>query len=134
MSLELYSEIILDHYKNPKNKGKMADATISIEEDNPLCGDKIQIHLKISSNGKDKTATIEKITFDGEGCAISQATASMLTAELQGKPLKDLENMGNEDIFEMLKIPISPGRMKCALLALIAAKKAGILAKAEAKY
>ena len=118
---DLYTEIILDHYKNPHNHGRLKDASLSIEEDNPTCGDKIQLDIKINKKG-----IVEKIAFTGQGCAISQASMSMLSDKLKGKSIKEIKETSNEDIFKMLKVEISPGRAKCALLGLIAAKKAAI--------
>lgn len=122
--MDLYSEIILDYFKHPRNKEELQNASAQVTETNPLCGDKITVYLKVDANSK-----IEKITFNGEGCAISQAATSMLTEELTGKSLQDLKNMENEDIYNMLGIDISPARVKCALLGLVTAKKAGIIAE-----
>jgi len=115
---DLYTEIILDYYKYPRNKGPLPNATTTAEEDNPLCGDKISMHLKITNN------KIEDIKFEGEGCAISQAAASILTEELKNKTITEVKNLSNEDMINLLNIPISPGRMKCALLGLQTTKKA----------
>ncbi|MFA6992823.1 MAG: SUF system NifU family Fe-S cluster assembly protein [Candidatus Gracilibacteria bacterium] len=117
--MDLYSEIILDHYKNPRNKGELKDPTNVAEESNPLCGDKLKISLKFDKAGK-----VEKAKFSGEGCAISQAAASMLTEKLIGKTTKEIANLKDKDILKMLNIPISHSRQKCALLALKALKKA----------
>lgn len=122
--MDIYSEIILDYFKHPHNKGIIKNATSTANEDNPLCGDKIRIDLLF-----DKKNKVKKATFTGEGCAISQASASMLTEKLIGKTKEKIKNMKNEEIYEMLNIPISPGRVKCALLGLVTAKKAAILAK-----
>ncbi|MBI4232630.1 SUF system NifU family Fe-S cluster assembly protein [Candidatus Peregrinibacteria bacterium] len=120
MSDELYTEIILDYFKNPRNKGEVSDATVSATEHNPLCGDKIRLDLKINP----QTNKITEAKFSGEGCAISQATTSMLTEQLIGKTGEEIAKISNEEIFKMLGIQISPGRIKCALLGLITAKKA----------
>lgn len=117
--MDIYSEIILDHYKHPRNKGSIKNATASAVEHNPLCGDKIKIDILLDKSGKIKT-----IKFLGEGCAISQAAASMLLETLHGKTLKEVEKIKNKDVIKMLNIPISPAREKCALLGLIATKKA----------
>ena len=116
--MDLYSEIILDYYKNPRNKGPLKDATHFAEEDNPLCGDKIRIDLKIVDN------IITDAKFSGQGCAISQAATSMLTEKLIGKTLSESKSLTVQDMTEMLGIPISPGRLKCATLGLIAFQKA----------
>ncbi len=117
--MDLYSEIILDYYKYPRNKGEIDDPTASVIEHNPLCGDKIRLDLKT-----DKTGKIIDIKFSGEGCAISQAATSMLTEKILGKKVSDIGKLKNEDIYEMLGIPISPARVKCALLGFVAAKNA----------
>lgn len=124
--MDLYTEIILDHYKNPQRHGTLEYPTARVMEYNPLCGDKIQIDLKVGKDGK-----VEDIVFSGTGCAISQAATSMLMEELLGKTLKEIKKMQNEIIYDMLKVTISPGRVKCALLGLVAAKKAAILAEAK---
>lgn len=115
--MDLYSEIILDHYKNPQNYGKLKNPDASATGDNPLCGDKIRIDF-IFKNEK-----VKKVAFSGEGCAISQAATSMLTEKLIGKTKKQIEKISNEDIYKMLGIKISPGRVKCALLGLTTIKK-----------
>ncbi|MEK7085569.1 MAG: Fe-S cluster assembly sulfur transfer protein SufU [Patescibacteria group bacterium] len=126
--MDIYSEIILDYFKNPHNKGFIKNATSTANEDNPLCGDKIRIDLLFDKKGR-----VKKATFTGEGCAISQASASMLTEKLIGKTKEEIKNIKNDEVYEMLGIPISPGRVKCALLGLITAKKAAILSKINKK-
>jgi len=111
MSEELYRENILDHYKNPRNKGKIAGALIQ-KELNPLCGDEITIYLIIEDD------KIKKIKFEGHGCAVSQAAISMLTEKVQEMPIEEAKKLTAEEIIEMLGIPISHTRMKCALLSL----------------
>ena len=108
----MYQENILDHYKSPRNFGKIAKASVHHHEYNPLCGDEIEMFLII----KDKK--VAEIRFHGHGCAISQASASMLTEEIKGKPIEALKKLSKENILEMLGIPISPVRLKCALLSL----------------
>lgn len=117
--MDLYSEIILDYFKNPRNKGELNNPTATATEFNPLCGDKVRIDISTDANGK-----ITDIKFSGEGCAISQAATSMLTEKLLGKTLNEISKITNEDIYEMLGIPISPARVKCAIIGLIAAKNA----------
>lgn len=109
---DLYKEVILDHYQHPHNHGTLPDATNSFEDSNPLCGDKIRMEMKIE-NG-----VIADIKFTGKGCAISQATASMLTDEIKGKPLSELQNFDKQTVLDMLGIPLGPSRIKCALLPL----------------
>ncbi len=120
--MDLYSEIILDHYKKPHNKGDLQDADISIHEENPLCGDKIKIDIKLNDEQK-----VEKVGFVGTGCAISQAATSMLTDYIIGKTPEEIKAISNDEIIEMLGVPISAGRIKCALLGLVTIKKAAIL-------
>jgi len=109
---DLYREFIIDHYRNPRNYGKLDDPDISYAEDNPVCGDHIQIDLKVSDG------RITDVRFSGHGCAISQASASMLTEELVGLTLEEAKEISKEDILEMLGIPLGPVRVKCALLSL----------------
>ena len=113
MSDDIYREIILDHYRNPRNKGRISDADVSIHDSNPLCGDEIDIHLKVDSG------TIKDIKFEGRGCAISQASASMLTEMVYGKPLTSIKDLTKDDILENIGLTsLGPARIKCALLSL----------------
>jgi nitrogen fixation protein NifU and related proteins len=113
MSDDIYREIILDHYRNPRNKGKLALADVSVHDSNPLCGDEIDIHLKIEPN------KVQEIKFEGRGCAISQASASMLTEMVMGKNLEFLKDLKKEDILENIGLTnLGPARIKCALLSL----------------
>ncbi len=113
MSDDIYREIILDHYRNPRNKGRIPDADVSIHDSNPLCGDEIDIHLKVDSG------TIKDIKFEGRGCAISQASASMLTEMVYGKPLTSIKDLKKDDILENIGLTnLGPARIKCALLSL----------------
>ena len=109
----IYQENILDHYKNPRNFGKINNASVHHHEYNPLCGDEIDLYLVIDNSKK-----IVDIKFYGKGCAISQASASMLTEQIKGKRIEEIEKLTKENILEMLGIPISPVRLKCALLSL----------------
>lgn len=113
---DLYKELILDHSQHPHNRGTLADATNSYEDSNPLCGDKIRMDLKIE-NG-----VIADVKFTGKGCAISQASASMLTDEIKGKSLEELKHIDKQVVLDMLGIPLGPSRIKCALLPLKVAK------------
>src|SRR3989344_2579608 len=109
-SQEIYREHILDLYKNPHNFGKVENPTHKFQEINPLCGDEIDVSLTI------KDGTIEDIKFNGMGCAISMASASLLTDKIKDMKLEDAKKISNEDVIKMLNIPISYVRMKCALL------------------
>lgn len=113
MSDDIYREIILDHYRNPRNKGKLPDADISTHDSNPLCGDEIDIHMKIFGD------KITDVKFEGRGCAISQASASMLTEMVMNKPLTNVKDIAKNDILENIGLTnLGPARVKCALLAL----------------
>jgi nitrogen fixation NifU-like protein len=109
---DLYKEQILDHYKHPHNQGTLVGATNSFEDSNPLCGDKIRIEMKIEND------VIADVKFTGKGCAISQASASMLTDEIKGKSLSELRDIDKQTVLDMLGIPLGPSRLKCALLPL----------------
>ena len=117
---ELYQEFILELYKNPINFGKMSDATHHAQSYNPLCGDKIELFLKVEKG------TVSEAKFVGSGCAISQASVSLLTEEIKGKIIEELVKMQKKDILQMIQIDLSknPSRLKCALLSLEVLKKA----------
>lgn len=107
----MYQEQILDHYKNPRNFGKIMNATIHHHEKNPLCGDELDVYFLI-----DDGRNIADVKIYGRGCAISQASASMLTEKVKGKSIDEIKKLKKDDILEMLGIPISAARLKCALL------------------
>jgi nitrogen fixation NifU-like protein len=109
---DLYKELILDHYQHPHNRGTLEDATHTFEDSNPLCGDRVRIDLKIEDG------VVKDVKFTGRGCAISQASASMLTDEIKGKSLADVKKIDKQTILDMLGIPLGPTRIKCALLPL----------------
>ena len=109
----MYRQQILDHYKNPRNYGEMADPDFSHVGENPSCGDTIKVDVKLA----DDDETIEQVSFTGDGCAISQAAASLLTKKLPGKSIDELQEMDTDDIVDMLGVDISPMRIKCAVLA-----------------
>lgn len=109
---DIYMEEILDHYQDPRNHGTIEDADLSHEEGNPSCGDEVRIDIKLDGD------IIKDIKFSGKGCAISQASSSMLTERLMGTNLSDIKTMGKQDILDMLGIDIGPMRIKCALLPL----------------
>lgn len=113
----MYRENIIDHYKNPHNRGAIKNADIKHTENNPLCGDVVTVSLKLSAG------RAEDIKFQGHGCAISQAAASMLTDEIKGKTLEEIKKTSREDIVNMLGIEIGPVRTKCAVLGLVAVKE-----------
>ncbi|HHH41591.1 MAG TPA: SUF system NifU family Fe-S cluster assembly protein [Chloroflexi bacterium] len=109
---DLYRENILDHYQNPRNYGTLENPDITYEEDNPVCGDHIRIDIRLDGD------RVAEVRFSGEGCAISQASASMLTERILGSTLEEIRHLSKEDILEMLGIPLGPVRIKCALLPL----------------
>lgn len=107
----LYREEILDHYKNPHNFGDLADPTVVHEESNPLCGDQINLQLKIDQS------KVVAARFRGQGCAVSTASASILTDHIQGQNLDRLRQIKGEDILDLLGLEnLSPARLKCAFL------------------
>ena len=112
-SEDMYREHILDHYKHPRNFGVLDPAMVDHEANNPLCGDSIRLTFNV--NAKDE---VEDVKFSGRGCAISQASASLLTARVKGKPLADIKQIDRDEVVKMLGIPISPVRLKCAFLSL----------------
>jgi nitrogen fixation NifU-like protein len=115
----LYREAILDHFRNPRNKGTLDPADFTYEDVNPLCGDEIRMDLRTDGE------RITEVRFSGRGCAISQAAASILTEMVEGRPLDEVKAISREDLLDELGVPISPARMKCAMLGL-KVLKAGI--------
>ena len=120
---DLYRDYILEHYRRPHNFGVVEDATASFEGANPLCGDRITMMLAI------RDGVVERVGFTGRGCAISQASASLLTDEIKGKSVADVEAFRADDLLDLLGIDISPARLKCAMLSHETLQKA--LAEAE---
>jgi nitrogen fixation NifU-like protein len=123
---DLYREVIIEHYKNPGYRGHLDPHDILFEDNNPLCGDHIEITLQVEDNG-----TIKDARFDGHGCAISQASADLLVESIIGKPLEEVKHLNKEHILEMLGIDLGPVRLKCALLSL-KVLKAGVYGLGEA--
>ncbi|MDQ6779633.1 MAG: SUF system NifU family Fe-S cluster assembly protein [Candidatus Eremiobacteraeota bacterium] len=115
---ELYRDFILDHYRNPRNAGVLDSPDATFEDNNPLCGDKIRMDLKLQDG------IVQEVRFRGRGCAISQAAASLLTEDIKGKSVSEINQMTKEDILANLGITISPARLKCALLGLKVLKQA----------
>jgi len=118
MSSDIYKDIILDYYRNPRNFGDLPNPDVRAKDSNPLCGDIIEMQLKIN-DGK-----IEDVRFKGKGCAISQASASMLTETVKGKTLDEVKAMSKSDVLNLLGIDPGPTRIKCALLGLKVVKLA----------
>jgi nitrogen fixation protein NifU and related proteins len=111
---QLYREVILDHYKNPRGHGAIEAADAHAEGQNPLCGDEVSISVRFGDDGD----TIERIGFEGRGCAISQAATSMLTEMVQGRKASEVATLPKEELLEEIGIPLTPVRMKCAILGL----------------
>lgn len=112
-SADIYREIILDYYRNPRNFGKIENPDISKRDSNPLCGDELEMHINLKDN------KVSDVKFTGKGCAISQASASMLTELIMGKDFDYVKKLTKEDILENLGLPdLGPARIKCALLSL----------------
>jgi len=110
---DMYRQQILDHYRNPHNYGELEEPTFSHTGENPMCGDTIEMDVELGDDGE----TIERVAFRGDGCAISQASASMLTDELPGMSLEELDALDRDDAIDQLGVDISPMRVKCAVLA-----------------
>jgi nitrogen fixation protein NifU and related proteins len=123
---DLYREVIIEHYKNPSYRGHLDPHDIQFQDNNPLCGDQIEITLRTDATGK-----ITDARFDGHGCAISQASADLLIESIIGKPVEELKQLNKEYILDMLGIDLGPVRLKCALLSL-KVLKAGVYGLGEA--
>ena len=111
---QLYREVILDHYKNPRGHGAMEAPDAQAEGMNPLCGDEVTISVALADDGE----TIEQVGFEGRGCAISQAATSMLTEMVQGRSATEIAALPKEELLEEIGIPLTPIRLKCAILGL----------------
>lgn len=111
--MSLYRSLIIDLYKNPLNKRKIANADFTASGANVTCGDRVRVYVKLNKNGK-----IADASFEGEGCAISIASAGLLTENVKGKTLKQIAKWDSKNIFELLETELSPNRIKCGLLAL----------------
>ena len=115
-AMDPFREAIIDHYNHPRCKGSLEDADVHYHDSNPFCGDEVTIQLKIEDD------KVVDAAFDGRGCAISLASASMIMEEIVGMPVADLKQWGKEDVLDLLGIEIGPVRLKCALLPLKALK------------
>ena len=130
---DLYRDEILEHYRRPHNFGTLEHPDLSYEGANPLCGDRMTLMLDL-----DEAGTVTDVAFTGRGCAISQASASLLTDTLRGRTTAELGRLAKDDVLELLGIEISPARLKCALLSLdtlqraLAERPAGSVATASA--
>ncbi|MBI2545475.1 MAG: SUF system NifU family Fe-S cluster assembly protein [Candidatus Aenigmarchaeota archaeon] len=118
MSLEIYKETILEHYRNPTNAGVVKNPDVISKDYNPSCGDVVEIQIKFDND------KIKKIKFQGQGCAISQSSTDILIDGMKGKKTDDVKNISSEDFIKKLNIELSPLRLKCALLGLKTLKTA----------
>ena len=110
---DLYREQIIDRYKSPRMRGTLDPRDYSYEDDNPLCGDRIRIDVRVDGQGK-----VSGAAFSGTGCAISQASADLLTESIVGKSMNEVKALSKRDILDLLGIELGPVRLKCALLSL----------------
>lgn len=122
--MDIYREVILDHYKHPRNFGHLQAPDVKIEDGNVTCGDRIIMEIKVNKKNQ-----IEDICFSGEGCAISQASASMLTEKIKGKTLEEAARLTQKDILTMIGTTLTQSRTKCAMLSLQVLNKAIISLK-----
>src|ERR1041384_5551340 len=111
---QMYREVILDHYKNPRGHGVMEEADAEAEGQNPLCGDEVSIYVSFGDDGE----TIVDVKFEGRGCAISQAATSMLTEIVKGRQAAEIATLPKERLLDEIGIPLTPVRLKCAILGL----------------
>jgi nitrogen fixation NifU-like protein len=123
---DLYRELIIEHYKSPHYRGHLDPHDIQFEDDNPLCGDHIEITIRVNGDNK-----VTEAAFDGKGCAISQAAADLLVESIHGKSLDEVKAMNKDDVLDLLGIELGPVRLKCALLSL-KVLKAGVYGLGEA--
>jgi nitrogen fixation NifU-like protein len=114
MADDFYREVILDHYKNPRGHGVIEGADAEAEGLNPLCGDEVSIYVQFADDGE----TIDEVKFSGRGCAISQASTSMLMGMVKGRRATEIASLPKEELLEEVGIPLNPIRLKCALLGL----------------
>jgi nitrogen fixation NifU-like protein len=117
---QLYREVILDHYKNPRGHGVIEDADAEAEGQNPLCGDEVSIYVAFGEDGE----TIDEVKFAGRGCAISQAATSMLMEMVEGKTASEVATLDKDELLDEIGIPLTPVRLKCAMLGLTTLKVA----------
>jgi len=110
---DLYREQIVDRFKNPRRRGTLDPHDFTYEDDNPLCGDRIRIDVRVDADNR-----VTAAAFSGQGCAISQASADLLTESVVGKTLDEVKQISKDDILELLGIDLGPVRLKCALLSL----------------
>lgn len=125
--MDLYREEILEHWQNPQNFGEMKKPDLVVDQVNPLCGDEITLYFRFSADKRGKenadTLRIKDVSFVGKGCAISVASASMLTEAIKGEKVEKIKKMTGEDVFALLGGPVAPARLKCAFLPLEVLRK-----------
>jgi nitrogen fixation NifU-like protein len=109
---DIYRQYILEHYREPRNHGHLENPDIHAADTNPLCGDRVELDLRVNDG------RVEEVRFSGRGCAISQASASMLTEKIEGATLEELKALRPNDVLEMLGVEIGPARQRCAVLSL----------------
>jgi nitrogen fixation NifU-like protein len=119
MSFDMYQENLLDHYENPYHRGMLDHPTLEYRDLNPLCGDEVRIQARVDPQG-----CLTEAYFDGQGCVISLAAASMLMEAIEGKPLSEIKTMDRQAMLDLLGIPLTTMRVKCAMLALRTLEKA----------
>ncbi len=107
---DLYQEHILDHYAHPRNWGRLDSPDIAADADDPSCGDQVHLEIDLDAEGR-----VAQVAFEGEGCIISMASSSLFTEYIKGRTLAELESIGEEDVIEMLGVPVGSGRRRCAL-------------------
>jgi nitrogen fixation protein NifU and related proteins len=117
---QLYREVILDHYKNPRGHGVIEDPDAEAEGQNPLCGDEVSIYVAFGEDGE----TIDEVKFAGRGCAISQAATSMLMEMVEGRTASEVATLDKDELLDEIGIPLTPVRLKCAMLGLTTLKVA----------
>lgn len=122
---DLYREHILDHYGHPRNRGHLDDPDIVADADEPSCGDEVRLELAVNSDGH-----VQQVAFEGEGCMISMASASILTDHIEGRSLDELTSLTEDDMLALVDAPVGSGRRRCALLPL-KVLQSGLRARSE---
>ncbi len=114
---ELYREVLLEHYKNPQNSGKLINPDIVQKDSNPLCGDVVEFYLRL------KEGKVTEVSFEGKGCVICMATSDILSEKFKGMSLDEIQSMQREEVLDILGLNLTHTRVKCAMLPLVAVKK-----------